>query len=264
MVNKVKFAKLAVVTTTVEYLNKIAELKGEEILTAEEISKVVSRADDKMPDSVVTTLDDEALTSKVMEVIQETAEELKEESMRPDTAVDPNKVDVKPIGAGSVLNELATNPHANVGGVDQAPAVNIIETNLLNNKEEVDKMANSNNVFETLKSERANGSVKMATIADAILKIAEAVIVSPKKLDSTENEATDEKVQNNKEVATQPSDVTAPVDANAEKFIQDPQKMKDKSAEEAANDSGANPKPNMAHKGASSRNLADLIAKHTK
>lgn len=256
MANKVKLAKLAVLTTTVEYLNKIAELKGEDILTAEEIAKVVSRADEKLPESAVTTMDDEILTSKVMEVIQETAEELKEEAMKPDTALNPSKVDVKPLGAGSVLNELATNPHANVGGVDQAPVVNIIETNLLNNKEEVDKMANGN-VFDTINK-------KLANLEELVVKLAEAVLVSPQKLTNSENEATDEKVQNNKEVATQPSDVTAPVDANAEKFIQDPQKLMDKTEEEAAKDSGAAPSANMAHKGASSKNLSDLIAKYKK
>ena len=272
---QLKVAKLTAITTVVEYLQKVAEMNQEEILSDKEVSELVNRVDDKIPDEAITTMDNEILKTEIIKQIANTAKEFEDlqsgNSIVP--SVTPADLHVQNIGAGTVIQEVANNPHANTGGVQVTPAVPIIETNLLttNNQSGEMKMANkiaSSREFEILKYELANNNVKMATIASALIKLAETVVEnSTSAADSIQDSATTTSMQALAD-GSKPAEVTAPVaDAKVNSLTVDPAKFTDAAADAAKNNTlpGTDLEPN-AYKDAKAnpKSLKSLIQKYHK
>jgi len=270
---QLKVAKLTAIVTCVEYLNKFAEMNQEQILSDDEVAELVNRVDDKIPDESITTMDSEILKGEIIKQIANTAKEL-EEAQSGQTvvpSVTPADLHVQNIGSGTIIQEVARNPHANTGGVQLTPGVPVIETNLLttNNQSGENKMATKvakSREFEILRYELANNNVKMATLASALIKLAEEVSEnSTSEVDKTKDSATTTEMQGLQD-GSKPAEVTAPV---AETKVDDLTKDPSKTTEEAGEMAQANTLPGTdlevkEHKEAKAKSLKDLVKKYQK
>jgi len=270
---QLKVAKLTAIVTCVEYLNKFAEMNQEQILSDDEVAELVNRVDDKIPDESITTMDSEILKGEIIKQIANTAKEL-EEAQSGQTvvpSVTPADLHVQNIGSGTIIQEVARNPHANTGGVQLTPGVPVIETNLLttNNQSGENKMATKvakSREFEILRYELANNNVKMATLASALIKLAEEVSEnSTSEVDKTKDSATTTEMQGLQD-GSKPAEVTAPVaETKVDDLTKDPSKMTEEAADMAANNTlpGTDLEANE-HKEAKAKSLKDLVKKYQK
>lgn len=187
-----KVAKLATLVTLASYLNKIAEGMGEPVASDEVISEVVLRADEKLPGDISTTLTDPKVIDGIVAKIKEAAQEMEQQQGLIEASVQPSDVQLVGLGQGSVLQQLAANPHARTDGIEVVSAPKIIETNLMS----VNKQAGGNlmNYQDLTKLASANPIAaiqhiiaKQAALQEVILKIAEEVEQIKTIADSAQN-----------------------------------------------------------------------------
>jgi len=288
---KTKFgiAKKAMIVTTIEYLNKIAIANQEEALSLDEISEVAARADEMIVDEAIATADNPTLTSKILESVNKAAEEIQAGLEKKPLRIRPEDQGVIPIGSGSVLKEILTNPNTNTGGIELAPAVNISQANLLNGgvkKQLENKLSsldwkNIVNIAKNASSDQEllnilNGdinmnrkqleqvSIKLASLAGELLKIAtdSNVETGAGTASAILANATSSNMQNNTAngVVGEVSATTDVPQATIQKAIEDPNLLKDKTPEQMVAQEGI--KDNPVKKGAGLTDLRSIIAKH--
>ena len=172
-------AKMAAILTVATYINKVAELAGEKTLTDEQVVQVSVRAGEELPDSIATTLDNPAVTAGIIQKLTDASMELA--NAEPKTpSVTPENVELKNIGDGQILQQVAGNPHANTGGIEIKPDVHIIETELFTGKkagqnpQQIEEIAMSvtEREFRDLQAKVAGIGEGMKEIVAAITKLA--------------------------------------------------------------------------------------------
>ena len=286
---KLEIAKLAAITTTVEYLQKIALATGgqEEALSDGAIASVVARADKKIPDSVVATADSPQLVSKIISSIKEATEDMEKEGLTPAPKVSPEDLGIVPVGAGSVMRTVMTDANANAGGVEITPEVRISDFNLATDE---------NNELSTIEAKLANldwqnltnivkeaktkeeiintitggtkmsnknleqVAIKLASIAGELLKVATGDAVSSE----IAKETSEAEQKNNGGEVSNVANIEAEVPAaKITNLAQDSNKTKDTNVAETIADAGIKANPTRDKKANSSPlSLKELIAKH--
>jgi len=286
---KLEIAKLAAITTTVEYLQKIALATGgqEEALSDGAIAEVVARADKKIPDSVVATADSPQLVSKIISSIKEATEEMEQEGVKLPPKVSPEDLGIVPVGAGSVMRTVMTDANANSGGVEITPEVKISDFNLATDENNElstieAKLANldwqsltnivkqaqtQEEVINTIKggTRMSNKNLeqvamKLASLAGELLKVATGDAISA-ELAAETSEA---EQKNNGSAISNATNIEAEVPAaKINELAQDSDRFKDTTEAKTIADAGIKSNPTRDKKANSSPlSLKELIAKH--
>lgn len=239
-----KVAKLEALLCAACTINKLAAINNDPVTSDEQISKVVARADEKMPDSIATTMSDPNFISAVIQNLKEAAEEMVKE----DAAASVQTPSAKPDdflvlnGTGEVSKQIAGNPHANTGGISMASDIKIMETNLTA-------------PGGTPMSQKVASLEMVQALTVCMQKLAEDVEIIKKEVEKAQNRA----------VTPAEKDGTSPAQVAAN--VSDPSLIVQASptpAElSAASIPVANPNPE-AQKLANTKDLLSIVAKYKK